>query len=137
MKKDILFEDCVREWYLNTYPEDCEIGDGLKEDATFGDVYTALEKLQKIEDVLGRVADTFVRERVFEKLAELCGVEVGVIMDMWMEALPARMEAYVSSHEGEVDNVLVEAVRRSLAAQERVNETGKCEDLIKDGIERV
>lgn len=108
MKTDITAESRVKEWYMNEYPEDKQFGTMLNEGTTFADVYSALENHQEIYELLGGHMDTLIRERVFRKLAEIYGVEVGVFMDKWLEDVwevlgMAYLKAGVSVRERTMD----------------------------------
>lgn len=74
----------IRDWYLKAYPED-EIGGKLNPDATFSDIFEALDTYQDVYAVMGFWADSMIRERVFKKLAEIMGVDYGYIYDQWLQ----------------------------------------------------
>ena len=74
----------VKEWYKGEYPTD-NLGDRIKEDTTFYDIFYALDNYKDIYDIIG-VTDSLVRERIFEKLAELMGVDYDYIYDQWLRS---------------------------------------------------
>lgn len=71
----------VRKWYMKTYPTD-ELGGEIDKRNTLWDIYTYLSQGGDAYDVIG-VADSVVRERVFEKLSKVLGVDYDTIYDMW------------------------------------------------------
>lgn len=72
----------VKDWYVNAYSTD-DLGEEIKPDVTFADIDQNLESGAGIYDVFG-VDDSLVRERIFEKLSELLGVDYNVIYDRWL-----------------------------------------------------
>ncbi len=74
----------VKEWYLSEYTED-EEGKYLNDNITFYDVFYALDRHKDIYEVLGDSADTLIRERVFQKLAEIMGVNYNYIYEQWLD----------------------------------------------------
>ena len=74
----------IKKWYLENYANDT-IGKKLKDNVTFNDLFYALDRYKDIYETMGNV-DTVVRERVFEKLAELMGVDYMYIYDQWLMA---------------------------------------------------
>lgn len=81
----------IKQWYTKTYPTD-EVGATLDSDVTFAMVNAALKKYKDVYDVLGGDADSIVRERVFNQLAELRGVDYDVIYNQWLTADPKVVE---------------------------------------------
>lgn len=69
-----VFESKVKDWYKETYPNDAEIAIALNEDVTFFDVFDCLQTGhgRDLYDIIG-VADSLVRERIFDKIVELLG----------------------------------------------------------------
>lgn len=74
----------VQEWYKREYPTD-DLGDRIKEDITFYDIFYALDNYKDIYGVIG-TADSLVRERIFKKLAELMEVDYDYIYDQWLKS---------------------------------------------------
>lgn len=74
----------VKEWYKGEYPTD-NLGDRIKEDTTFYDIFYALDNYKDIYDIIG-VTDSLVRERIFEKLATLMEVDYDYIYDQWLKS---------------------------------------------------
>lgn len=71
----------IRDWYTSTYPDD-GLGTNLS-DITFHDLYTGISQGLDVYDRIG-VGDSIVRERLFERLAELKSVPYNTIYDMWL-----------------------------------------------------
>ena len=64
----------IKNWYVEKYPTD-DLGQEIPENLTFYDVYEALEFRQSVYALLGGADDSIIRERIFEKLAELMRCE--------------------------------------------------------------
>ena len=73
----------VKEWYLNSFEVD-NLGNEISEDVTFGDVMRCLEEHNDFYDCIG-VGDSVIRERVFEKLAEILNVEPLTVYYQWLK----------------------------------------------------
>lgn len=72
----------IKEWYMKEYPTD-ELGAEINNEITFEDLFVALDK--DVYEVLG-VGDSIVRERCFEKLAEIMNVAYEDIYYKWLRA---------------------------------------------------
>ena len=70
----------VRDWYALEFPSD-ELGADIS-DITFKGVVECLNHGSDVYEVLG-VADSIVRERVFDRTAELLQVDYDVIFKKW------------------------------------------------------
>lgn len=77
-------ETKIKEWYMKEYPTD-EVGETLNEESTFKDLYKALDNYEDIYDILGGEADSIVRERCFEKMAEIMQVGYDYIYEQWIK----------------------------------------------------
>ena len=75
-------ETKIKEWYVKEYPND-EVGATLDEEATFQDLFDALDNYEDVYEVLGGESDSIVRERCFSKLAEIMEVDYTYIYDQW------------------------------------------------------
>ena len=73
----------VKEWYLNSFDVD-NLGSEISEDVTFGDVMRCLEEHNDFYECIG-VGDSVIRERVFEKLAEILNVEPLTVYYQWLK----------------------------------------------------
>lgn len=74
----------IKKWYLENYANDT-MGKELKAGVTFNDLFYALDRYKDIYETLGDI-DSLVRERVFQKLAELMEVDYDYIYDQWLLA---------------------------------------------------
>lgn len=74
----------IREWYMATYPTD-DVGEEINADITFYDLFKALDTYKDVYDTLG-VTDSLIRERAFEKLAEIMDVGYNYIYNQWVRA---------------------------------------------------
>lgn len=72
----------IKDWYTKEYPDD-EMGQKLKDDLDFYDLFDALDNYKDIYEFVG-VDDSLVRERVFEKLSEIMKCDYDYIFDQWM-----------------------------------------------------
>lgn len=72
----------IRQWYVATFPND-ELGAEIKEKVTFEELSTAIENGEDVYELLG-VADSIVRERAFEHLADIQGKPYGEIYDAYI-----------------------------------------------------
>ena len=70
----------VKEWYHANYPDD-DIWKDINPNSTFSSVLLALVNHTNIYNVI--CGDSIVREKVFEKLADLLGFDYGTIYSMW------------------------------------------------------
>ena len=73
----------LKEWYMGTYPED-EFGEELDEKATFYDLFEALDRYEDVYDKF-KIDNSFIRERLFEKLAEIMDCDYDYIYDQWLQ----------------------------------------------------
>lgn len=73
----------VKEWYLNSFDVD-NLGSEISENVTFGDVMRCLEEHKDFYECIG-VGDSVIRERVFEKLAEILNVEPLTVYYQWLK----------------------------------------------------
>ena len=72
----------VKEWYIKEYSTD-DLGQEINEEITFYDIFYALDRYKDIYEILG-VEDNIVRERVFQKLADIMKVEYNYIYEQWL-----------------------------------------------------
>ena len=98
---DVSLDSNVKEWYVATYPMD-DLGKELKDGVTFAEAYEAVGLGSGFYDFIGESADSVVRERIFGKLAELYGVDYGVIYDKWMNIEPEMEQGPIDLSEYEV-----------------------------------
>lgn len=72
----------IKEWYMQEYPND-ELGEELKENVTFMDLFNALDRHKNIYELIG-VGDSVIRERLFTKLAKIMEVDYDYIYEQWI-----------------------------------------------------
>ena len=76
----------IKEWYLKEYSSD-SVGNDLLDGTTFYDLFYALDRKKDIYITLfgnEEFGDSLIRERVFEKLAEIMGVDYNYIYEQWL-----------------------------------------------------
>ena len=73
----------VKDWYLSAYADDRSGAETIDTEATFAGAFNCLDDYGDIYLYLGGV-DSYIRERVFERLACLIGVEYEYIYSQWM-----------------------------------------------------
>lgn len=71
----------IKEWYCSKYPDD-ELGEELKDDTTFYDLFYCLDRGKDVYDCI--VSDSLTRERVFCKLAEIMQCDYDYIYNQWL-----------------------------------------------------
>lgn len=73
----------IKDFYLNAYPTD-ELGVELIETATFVGLLDVLHNNTKdVYDYIG-VGDSIIRERVFERLAEILEMPYDYVYNLWL-----------------------------------------------------
>lgn len=72
----------IKEWYMKEYSTD-ELGAEINNEITFEDLFAALDK--DVYEALG-VGDSIIRERCFDKLAEIMNVDYDYIFEKWLRA---------------------------------------------------
>ena len=74
----------VKKWYLKTYPTD-DLGEEINPDIDFWLLWKYMSQGYNFYNVLG-VGDSVIRERVFEKLSEILGIDYDVIYQKWLNS---------------------------------------------------
>lgn len=74
----------IKEWYIKEYPTD-ELGLEINDEITFEDLFVALDINKDVYEALG-VGDSIIRERCFDKLAEIMNVDYDYIFEQWLRA---------------------------------------------------
>ena len=72
----------IKDWYTKTYPTD-DLGEEMNDTNTFEDLEDALNKGDNVYNTMG-VGDSLIRERLFEHLAKVKGVEYNFIYKKWL-----------------------------------------------------
>ena len=76
------FKGYIKWWYIANYPTD-DLGKSLDRDATFEGLFFTLANGEDVYRYIG-VGDSVIRERLFEKLADITGFDYDYIYDLWM-----------------------------------------------------
>ena len=82
--RDIRYMKNIREYYMENYPTD-DLGVEINPEATFTGLYTVLRISGEVYEYIG-VGDSLIRERCFERLAEIAGVSYDEIYSKWVVA---------------------------------------------------
>jgi hypothetical protein len=72
----------LRDWYTTNFQSD-ELGIEIDATATFDGLFETLDRRRDVYEYIG-VHDSVVRERLFEKLAELAEMPYSYIYDQWL-----------------------------------------------------
>ena len=72
----------IKTWYLTTYSDDKQ-GVNIKWDITFEQAAYCLVSKEDFYEFIG-IADTIIRERIFEKIAELYEIDYLVVYNQWL-----------------------------------------------------
>jgi hypothetical protein len=80
---DLLAEK-IKDWYTKTYPTD-DLGEQLNDNVTFTDLWNGLHKKENVYEIMG-VGDSIIRERLFEHLSEITGVDYDYVYKKWLES---------------------------------------------------
>lgn len=72
----------IRDWYTKEYPDD-ELGAEISENVTFKDLFGALDTYKDVYEILG-VGDSLIRERAFDRLANIMGGDYDYIYNQWL-----------------------------------------------------
>jgi len=72
----------VKQWYTSEFKSD-ELGYEIDDKITFEDIFIALDCYKNVYEVFG-VVDSVIRERLFEYLAFLMGVDYDYIYEQWL-----------------------------------------------------
>ena len=72
----------IKNYYTQTFSND-ELGNEINPKATFEGLFYQLDNYQDVYKYIG-VYDSIVRERIFEKLAEIIGVNYDYIYLQWL-----------------------------------------------------
>lgn len=68
----------LREYYTTAYPSD-DLGKDIRDGVTFWQLLGNIGKVYELS-----VSDSIVRERLFEALADLIGVDYDIIYNAWL-----------------------------------------------------
>jgi hypothetical protein len=74
----------IKEFYLSNYPTD-EVGNEIDANATFKGLFHILDTYEDVYKYIS-IADSIIRERIFEKLANEMGIDYNIIYNQWLLA---------------------------------------------------
>lgn len=74
----------IREYYVEAFPTD-ELGVEINPTATFEGLFEVLDRYGDVYEYIG-VGDSLIRERCFEKLSLIMGVEYNEVYSQWLMA---------------------------------------------------
>lgn len=100
----------IKDWYTKTYPTD-EEGKEINDKITFKGFYGYLWQGYDVYDVL-EVTDSLIRERVFEKLSEILGVDYDVVYKKWLQSVEYSKGGYME-HRGTITDDSLESILKS------------------------
>lgn len=72
----------VKDWYIKEYPND-KLGLEIPEKLTFQNIFDYLDNYKDIYSLLENASDSVIRERIFEKLANIMNVDYNYIYEQW------------------------------------------------------
>ena len=76
----------IKDWYSQQYPND-NIVDKLRDGVTFLDLFDTLDNYGNVYELIFKTGgDSIVRERCFEKLAEIMKCDYDYIHAQWLNA---------------------------------------------------
>jgi hypothetical protein len=75
----------LKSWYISEFPSDREEAENLNPSATFEDLFRTLDNYGNVYECMGYV-DSLIRERLFERLAEIMEVSYNEIYEQWLKA---------------------------------------------------
>ena len=82
----------IRRWYMESYKDD-ELGEDINPDVTFGQIWNAVKMGEDVYEKLG-FADSVVRERVFQALAEIKHTDYESIYTLWLGNYEQRQRLF-------------------------------------------
>jgi hypothetical protein len=102
----------IKDYYVGAFPTD-DLGQEINADATFNGLSMVLNDKGDVYEYLG-VADSLVRERVFEKLSKIEGVSYDVIYDKWLDYDYAKGGYMADGGSMDVVNAEISTIRRNI-----------------------
>lgn len=116
----------VHDWYMETFPDDT-LGMEINPELTFDDVLKALDDKKDIYVTLD-VADSIIRERVFDRLAQLTGMDYDDIYTKWLATAdtdPDELQAVMDKTGWSYEKEGAEKADGSLSEAAEDNNTGE------------
>lgn len=74
----------IKDYYVKAFPTD-DLGHKINSEATFEGLFETLERYRDVYKYIG-IGDSVIRERIFEKLAEIMDVEYDYVYEQWLFA---------------------------------------------------
>mgnify|MGYP003652403687 CR=1 FL=1 len=74
----------LRKYYIQSYPSD-KLGEDINKDITFVNLFECLDNYQDVYSLIN-VYDSLVRERLFDKLADIIGVDYKYVYNQWIQS---------------------------------------------------
>lgn len=71
----------IKEWYTSRFATD-EMGSKINSTITFNDIADTLNNRQNYHEAVG-VANSLVRERIFEQLSKISGTKYEDVFSIW------------------------------------------------------
>jgi|GEM_PF-1615774 len=102
----------IKDYYVGAFPTD-DLGEDINADATFNGLSMVLNDKGDVYEYLG-VADSLVRERVFDKLSKIEGVSYDVIYDKWLDYDYAKGGYMADGGSMDVVNAEIYTIRRNI-----------------------
>jgi hypothetical protein len=74
----------IKKWYIRSYRTD-DLGEELNDTSTFTDLWNGIHNKENVYNIMG-VADSVIRERLFEYLSLIYDVEYSYVYNKWLES---------------------------------------------------
>jgi len=92
----------IKDFYINEFPTD-DMGEDINPNATFNGLHRVLNRQGDVYEYMG-VVDSLVRERVFEKLANIKGVDYNEIYNLWLKSDDEFKNGGMMAHGGKTED---------------------------------
>jgi len=127
----------LKDWYIKNYPTD-DLGEAINDVNTFEDLWNGLHSNINVYDIIG-YGDSILRERFFQHLAEIKGVDYDYIYDKWLgqvdlENYSIKIDKSIENKEvskGELYNELIEGYELALELETDEEKIKMYNDLIE------
>ena len=133
VEQEVISESDVKlkDWYIKNYPTD-DLGEEIYDENTFEDLWNGIHNNMEVYDIIG-YGDSILRERLFEHLAEIKGVNYDYVYDKWLgtkEVIPAFDETELLT-KTELYNQLIEGYELALELETDEEKIKMYNDLIE------
>jgi hypothetical protein len=127
----------LKDWYIKNYPTD-ELGESINGVNTFEDLWYGIHNNIDVYEIIG-FGDSILRERLFEHLAEIKGVNYYYVYDKWLgrdyvERDELRIDESIENEEvskAELYNQLIEGYELALELETDEEKIKMYNDLIE------